>query len=44
VSDHRFRALDRLRAWLVAGPVGRAVAFAADFTLALGRVLARRFR
>jgi hypothetical protein len=34
----------RLRAWLVAGPLGRGAAFAIEFSLALGRVLARRLR
>lgn len=33
--------LDRLRAWLVTGPVGRGLSFALDFTAAL-RTAARR--
>jgi hypothetical protein len=34
--------LDRPRAWLVTGPVGRGVAFAIDFGVALRTALARR--
>jgi hypothetical protein len=33
---------DRLRAWLVTGPLGRGLAFAIDFVLALVRALRRR--
>ncbi len=33
---------DRLRAWLVTGPVGRGLAFAIDFGAALRTMLARR--
>jgi hypothetical protein len=36
--------VDRGRAWLVTGPVGRGAAFAIDFAAALGRLLARRGR
>lgn len=35
--------LDRLRAWLVTGPVGRGLSFALDFGVAL-RTAARRRR
>jgi hypothetical protein len=35
---------DRLRAWLVTGPLGRLVAFVLDFSAALGRTLLRRGR
>ncbi|HEX6667121.1 MAG TPA: hypothetical protein VF081_11060 [Solirubrobacterales bacterium] len=35
--------LDRLRAWLVTGPVGRGLAFAIDFAVALRTMLKRRF-
>jgi hypothetical protein len=34
---------DRVRAWLVTGPVGRGLAFAIDFGVALRTMLARRF-
>lgn len=33
---------ERLRAWLVTGPVGRGVAFALDFAVALRTMLAQR--
>jgi hypothetical protein len=33
---------DRLRAWIVTGPVGRGLAFGADFLRALWRGLTRR--
>jgi hypothetical protein len=33
---------DRLRAWLVTGPIGRLVALVIDFWVALGRALLRR--
>jgi hypothetical protein len=36
------RALDRARAWLVTGPLGRGLAFALDFGAALRTMLARR--
>ncbi|HMI81156.1 MAG TPA: hypothetical protein VK480_05155 [Solirubrobacterales bacterium] len=35
-------ALERVRAWLVTGPVGRGLAFAIDFAVALRTMLARR--
>jgi hypothetical protein len=34
--------LDRGRAWLVTGPVGRGLSFAIDFSVALRTMLARR--
>jgi hypothetical protein len=34
--------LDRLRAWLVTGPLGRFAALAIEFGAALGRGLRRR--
>lgn len=34
--------LDRWKAWLVTGPVGRGLAFAIDFAVALRRGLFRR--
>ena len=34
--------LDRGRAWFVTGPVGRGLAFAIDFSIALRTMLARR--
>jgi hypothetical protein len=33
---------DRLRAWLVTGPIGRGLAFAIDFAVALRTFLANR--
>ncbi len=33
---------DRLRAWLVTGPVGRGAAFALDLAVALWRTALRR--
>jgi hypothetical protein len=33
---------DRLRAWLVTGPVGRGLSFAIDFVVALRTFLAAR--
>jgi len=33
---------ERLRAWLVTGPVGRGLSFAIDFSVALRTMLARR--
>ncbi|HEY6730270.1 MAG TPA: hypothetical protein VI039_04510 [Solirubrobacterales bacterium] len=33
---------ERLRAWLVTGPVGRGVSFALDFVVALRTMLAQR--
>jgi hypothetical protein len=35
-------ALERVRAWLVTGPIGRGLAFAIDFGVALRTMLARR--
>jgi transketolase len=35
-------ALERVRAWLVTGPVGRGLSFAIDFAVALRTMLARR--
>jgi hypothetical protein len=32
----------QLRAWLVTGPIGRGIAFAIDFGLALRTMLSRR--
>jgi hypothetical protein len=37
-------ALDRARAWLVTGPLGRGLAFAIDFGVAVKTGLARRRR
>jgi hypothetical protein len=34
--------LDRARAWLVTGPVGRGLSFAIDFSVALRAMLAQR--
>jgi hypothetical protein len=36
------RALERLRAWLVTGPLGRGLAFVIDFAVALRTMLASR--
>jgi hypothetical protein len=36
--------IDRIKAWLVTGPVGRGLSFAIDFAVALRRGLARRHR
>jgi hypothetical protein len=33
---------ERLRAWLVTGPVGRGLSFAIDFAVALRTMLAQR--
>jgi transketolase len=33
---------ERLRTWLVTGPLGRGLAFAIDFSVALRTMLARR--
>jgi hypothetical protein len=35
-------APERLRAWLVTGPIGRGLAFALDFAAALRTMLASR--
>jgi len=34
--------LERLRAWLVTGPIGRGLSFAIDFAVALRTMLAQR--
>jgi len=34
--------LDRVRAWLVTGPIGRGLSFAIDFAVALRTMLAQR--
>jgi hypothetical protein len=33
---------ERLRAWLVTGPIGRGLAFSIDFAVAVRTMLARR--
>jgi hypothetical protein len=33
---------ERLRAWLVTGPIGRGLSFAIDFSVALKTMLARQ--
>ena len=38
----RGSALDRARAWLVTGPLGRGLAFVIDFAAALLTMLAKR--
>jgi len=38
------KPIDRARAWLVTGPVGRGVSFAIDFAVALRTMVARRIR
>jgi hypothetical protein len=40
----RLGPLDRLRAWLVTGPLGRGLAFAIDFAVAVRRGMLRRSR
>jgi hypothetical protein len=35
-------ALDRAKAWLVTGPLGRGLAFAIDFVVALRTALSQR--
>jgi hypothetical protein len=37
-------SLDRAKAWLVTGPVGRGLSFAIDFAVALRKGLAQRRR
>lgn len=37
-------SLDRARAWLVTGPIGRGLSFAIDFGVALRTAAARRRR
>ncbi len=34
-------ALERFRAWLVTGPIGRGLAFAIDFAAALRTIVSR---
>jgi transketolase len=41
-SSRRTAALTRARAWLVTGPLGRGLAFAIDFALAVRTGLAQR--
>jgi hypothetical protein len=36
--------MDRIKAWLVTGPMGRGFSFALDFAIALRRGLAQRRR
>jgi hypothetical protein len=36
--------MTRLRAWLVTGPIGRGLAFAVDFSVALRKALLGRGR
>jgi hypothetical protein len=43
-SGRRRSPLDRARAWLVTGPLGRGLAFAIDFAVAVRRGLLRRSR
>jgi transketolase len=43
-SSRRSGPLVRLRAWLVTGPLGRGLAFAIDFALAVRTGLAQRRR
>lgn len=38
----RSNALERTRAWLVTGPLGRGFSFALDFAAALRTMLAKR--
>ena len=35
-------AVERLRAWLVTGPLGRGLSFAIDFAVALRTMLSQR--
>jgi hypothetical protein len=42
MTDRRLTAADRLRAWLVTGPLGRFAALAIEFAAALRRGLRRR--
>jgi transketolase len=39
---NRATAPDRIRAWLVTGPLGRGTAFAIDFAIAMRTMLAQR--
>jgi hypothetical protein len=40
-SGLRINPIDRLRAWLVTGPLGRGLAFAIDFAAALRTFVSR---
>jgi hypothetical protein len=42
MSEGIGEAGERLRAWLVTGPVGRGLSFAIDFSVALRTMLAQR--
>jgi hypothetical protein len=42
MSEGTSGAGERLRAWLVTGPIGRGLSFAIDFSVALRTMLARR--
>ena len=42
MSEETNKAGERVRAWLVTGPVGRGLSFAIDFSVALRTMLARR--
>ena len=44
MRSKRLSVLDRARAWLVTGPLGRGLAFAIDFGIALRKGLAARRR
>ena len=43
-SRGRIDPLGRVKAWLVTGPLGRGLAFAIDFAVAVRRGLLRRAR
>jgi hypothetical protein len=43
-SNRRVGPFGRLKAWLVTGPLGRGLAFAIDFAVAVRRGLLRRAR
>jgi hypothetical protein len=42
VTEPSLGAADRLRAWLVTGPLGRLAAVAIELAAAMGRALRRR--
>jgi hypothetical protein len=42
MNEGSSKAGERLRAWLVTGPIGRGLSFAIDFSVALRTMLARR--
>jgi hypothetical protein len=44
VTEPSLGPVDRLRAWLVTGPLGRLAALAIEFAAALGRAMRRRDR